>query len=1300
MNMARTVRAPVTPRRGAALEKAQDALCRQVESLTSELKAKSQPNSPPSSLVPSAVPTPPRETSPRNHRHRSNAKSRSPDAAATANDMARISAELAAEQQSSHNLRAEIAACRDATASSARKQTAYKEKLKVLQTKHDAYVEQSSMRLAAAAASRTKLTSHISAAEMTEGAAALKLLESQKEAAKLKRQLKEHEARADQLATQLSAALTTLEAEHASHLDRLSSELSEATAQLSVHKKTSASAALERDAAILEAGKLQAQVQDLKAVTAERDNALESAKSAADAELAENFIVHARQVSAFEETVRHLNDSLAAAESKVKESTVNGLARQSQREADAVTIAKLRDELVKVSESRSSEVDHRTSLEMEVAGCKEAVEQLERSLLSATEALADASELHDQQQSAAAAAHAKAFEQLQQKLAFTKSEVNECAVRYEEQMEASLSANSIALEQLESELVRARNAFSETSATFTAAQDKRATETNQLQAELSAAQSALVAAAAQHKEQQQQKEVEHATVVGELRQECTSAHATTLEIRTSLHAAQAALTDASQLHKDEQEKTKLESDNAVEQLRAALHAAQAELTDASQLHKDEQLQLELETTSVVEKVRADLFAAESALADASKFHKEQLEEQEFESINALADAAELHKEEQEKLVAESSKAIEQLRADLSSLQSELAAAAEQNSQQSVQLALFEATVSETEVELSTPKSNFKDLTEHQQLQEQDRTKKVIAHVQSALQAELKVAKDTLGAAVKDQVSQHQECLKLQAAVDGYQAELLCSNDSFAALTEQHNELLSATLESEDKHNELLNTVFENGESMSQLQKALDQSTSAVIAAEREHAEEMGLEKASSELLKSALASAQSALQDATLVFDEESKAAFQQMESDLASSKAEMVSETKVYEQRLQEMVDDHAANVQRLAAESESARSALADAAEIHRQQQDESLVKHASAIEHLNGTLTSAEQSLRDSEANYTTVVANMKAAHADEIQKLKAAIDVSTGASVVDQAALKEEVDELRLLLDRERDFVTKMEAQAAADNFRIHSSTSENDAKLRAKLADAYERVKVATAPYIKSDTALIDDVAKVERLEESMVANEEALAASEKDVVALKAEISKQTGVVLAMQHAEEEYRTQLELLQNLVPPQTKKEEASLAVADSELKVVETTEAVVAVTTAAAAVRQEEVHSSDPARFATDGKLAATQVLLETAHAELAVQAKQTKQFKSKNEKLRGKNSELRSKLINAISRAKKIKASRTVARQERSALKARVKLLGVSLARQAMERGFDKEHSGASAPSRNTIANQLANKIW
>ena len=1300
MNMARTVRAPVTPRRGAALEKAQDALCRQVESLTSELKAKSQPNSPPSSLVPSAVPTPPRETSPRNHRHRSNAKSRSPDAAAAANDMARISAELAAEQQSSHNLRAEIAACRDATASSARKQTAYKEKLKVLQTKHDAYVEQSSMRLAAAAASRTKLTSHISAAEMTEGAAALKLLESQKEAAKLKRQLKEHEARADQLATQLSAALTTLEAEHASHLDRLSSELSEATAQLSVHKKTSASAALERDAAILEAGKLQAQVQDLKAVTAERDNALESAKSAADAELAENFIVHARQVSAFEETVRHLNDSLAAAESKVKESTVNGLARQSQREADAVTIAKLRDELVKVSESRSSEVDHRTSLEMEVAGCKEAVEQLERSLLSATEALADASELHDQQQSAAAAAHAKAFEQLQQKLAFTKSEVNECAVRYEEQMEASLSANSIALEQLESELVRARNAFSETSATFTAAQDKRATETNQLQAELSAAQSALVAAAAQHKEQQQQKEVEHATVVGELRQECTSAHATTLEIRTSLHAAQAALTDASQLHKDEQEKTKLESDNAVEQLRAALHAAQAELTDASQLHKDEQLQLELETTSVVEKVRADLFAAESALADASKFHKEQLEEQEFESINALADAAELHKEEQEKLVAESSKAIEQLRADLSSLQSELAAAAEQNSQQSVQLALFEATVSETEVELSTPKSNFKDLTEHQQLQEQDRTKKVIAHVQSALQAELKVAKDTLGAAVKDQVSQHQECLKLQAAVDGYQAELLCSNDSFAALTEQHNELLSATLESEDKHNELLNTVFENGESMSQLQKALDQSTSAVIAAEREHAEEMGLEKASSELLKSALASAQSALQDATLVFDEESKAAFQQMESDLASSKAEMVSETKVYEQRLQEMVDDHAANVQRLAAESESARSALADAAEIHRQQQDESLVKHASAIEHLNGTLTSAEQSLRDSEANYTTVVANMKAAHADEIQKLKAAIDVSTGASVVDQAALKEEVDELRLLLDRERDFVTKMEAQAAADNFRIHSSTSENDAKLRAKLADAYERVKVATAPYIKSDTALIDDVAKVERLEESMVANEEALAASEKDVVALKAEISKQTGVVLAMQHAEEEYRTQLELLQNLVPPQTKKEEASLAVADSELKVVETTEAVVAVTTAAAAVRQEEVHSSDPARFATDGKLAATQVLLETAHAELAVQAKQTKQFKSKNEKLRGKNSELRSKLINAISRAKKIKASRTVARQERSALKARVKLLGVSLARQAMERGFDKEHSGASAPSRNTIANQLANKIW
>eukprot|EP00729_Bicosta_minor_P025561 gene25561-12438_t len=423
------------------------------------------------------------------------------------------------------------------------------------------------------------------------------------------------------------------------------------------------------------------------------------------------------------------------------------------------------------------------------------------------------------------------------------------------------------------------------------------------------------------------------------------------------------------------------------------------------------------------------------------------------------------------------------------------------------------------------------------------------------------------------------------------------------------------------------------------------------------------------------------------------------MESDLASSKAEMVSETKVYEQRLQEMVDDHAANVQRLAAESESARSALADAAEIHRQQQDESLVKHASAIEHLNGTLTSAEQSLRDSEANYTTVVANMKAAHADEIQKLKAAIDVSTGASVVDQAALKEEVDELRLLLDRERDFVTKMEAQAAADNFRIHSSTSENDAKLRAKLADVYERVKVATAPYIKSDTALIDDVAKVERLEESMVANEEALAASEKDVVALKAEISKQTGVVLAMQHAEEEYRTQLELLQNLVPPQTKKEEASLAVADSELKVVETTEAVVAVTTAAAAVRQEEVHSSDPARFATDGKLAATQVLLETAHAELAVQAKQTKQFKSKNEKLRGKNSELRSKLINAISRAKKIKASRTVARQERSALKARVKLLGVSLARQAMERGFDKEHSGASAPSRNTIANQLANKI-
>ena len=104
------------------------------------------------------------------------------------------------------------------------------------------------------------------------------------------------------------------------------------------------------------------------------------------------------------------------------------------------------------------------------------------------------------------------------------------------------------------------------------------------------------------------------------------------------------------------------------------------------------------------------------------------------------------------------------------------------------------------------------------------------------------------------------------------------------------------------------------------------------------------------------------------------------------------------------------------------------------------------------------------------------------------------------------------------------------------------------------------------------------------------------------------------------------------------------------------------------------------------------------MVLQTAHDELAAQAKQTKRFECKNQKLRCKNAVLRTKLINAIKSAKKIKASRVVARQECNTLNARIKVLGGSLARQAVEREF-AEH-GVPVSSANAVAVRLANTIW
>ena len=1062
MNMAQTVHAPVTPRRGAALEKAQDALCRQVESLTSELKAKSYSNSPPpfSSRLVTTLTTPPREHTTKQPCPTNNTTPTAlvaGAAAVTATDTSINPANFAADddEQAAKKPTVKIGAMATTTHTC-------KEHLQEGQTTHDALEGQPFTRP--------------SPDEST--GVALKLQQSQKEVKKLKHHLKVHERRADQLATELSAALTTLEAEHAGHLQRLSSELADAAAQNRVRKNTSEAAVVQRDAAERDRNQLQQQLQNLKSETNARVAALEAAKEAALAEAADTFTAHRRQVTEFEETISQLNKLSTAAEVSLKTSAINEKIYQSRHEEDENSIARLKDELLTVNESCCAETEQRVSsekeLESELTHCKKTVQQLQQSLLSATRALADAAQLHDHQQTMAATSHKAACENLAHELAVTKSELIGVAARCQKEMAASSSGNSIDLEKLQAELTTVKSAFLDASVSFTSAQeDQEVTHTaemSHLQAELNAAQVALNDAVKRHEDQQQQTLATHAAAVEELRAgyaaasvalndghhaELTAAVAAAATAEAATESAAAALSALTSEHgRLESEIAEMIRTNGI--LKFDLEVAEQERSKAAEAGR-KAAEERAEELQILDQAAAATAATHMQALDALAQGMREAHTAEMQDLVAKSDEMRNKYESEAAVTVDTSSIVaplkircEQLELELDEVDSnlrgmptaeafgavkkdrdavvaQLATLEKRHEQQKVEHAIA---LDKVHVELATAHAACTGATKVHK-EEQGKLKENVSRAMKQLRSEMSTARAALADAIELNVENQEtesSCVVKQLRID-----LLSSQAALFEAAELHKEAQCQELES-------INALADAAELHKEEQDALIEASSKKL--ERFSADLCSAQAAlASALEQNGLQSTQLALMEATAI---ETKA-------ELSTAKSKFQDLTKQHRLQKQELTEEAAAHAQ-LTLEAEI------DATAKDRLREHQCLEMQA-VVDKLQTKVLSSKHSFETLSEQHNKLLSQIRESAAAAAPPPPPAADVvrTEGLPQSDRAAIDAAADQIAATQVIQQTIHDKLSAQTKRFKLKNKKLKGKN-AVLRTKLVNAIESAK--------------------------------------------------------------------------------------------------------------------------------------------------------------------------------------------------------------------------------------------------
>jgi chromosome segregation ATPase len=591
ITMSKSVRAPISPGKVAALNAAQDALCKQVESLTSELKSASQPNSPVNSPV---------KTRPRSPHRAGLTKSDGVGDAAACDDatvaaaaataaaalgevalvaaqqeLAEVVVQLASERTRTSALMLDVGRNRTVVEMLELEQIQTQQAFDTLQQTHAVHIVQAGSELAAAVASaRLDLGVQASSTEQIVSGVTSERDQARQQVEHLERKLKQHQTRADNLASELSTALGVLESDHATEVGRLLDGLTAAATETADCNSAADAMLHERDAALAELVQYKEQLHQSQDSAATLSITLQNVQKAAAADAAtfETNIATLRS-ELLSEVAGH-DTSIAAATAAMTDeiASLHQLVEQ-ERASSTFAIENASTEMKLATETRFNESAEATyaTHQAELSRFQTTVDQLYEELLLSNTKLADVA--------------GKCSEQDDQ-IATQAATIN---VMEMEVAEAKLKCESIMKkhQQGNDQLNEYRNTV------------------QRLQADMGSVKAVLDDATEMYKEQHQEQLETHESVVAQLQTDLKSATA-------ALEAA-----DAAGVHTQQQHEQLEQYEVSVSELQSELYSATVALEEAVGSHAQQQQQQIIAHEAAVAKLQAEIASATIALANES-----------------------------------------------------------------------------------------------------------------------------------------------------------------------------------------------------------------------------------------------------------------------------------------------------------------------------------------------------------------------------------------------------------------------------------------------------------------------------------------------------------------------------------------------------------------------------------------------------------------------------------------------------------------------------------------------------------